>query len=267
VPNARQLTCRTFSAPIGQQPTDANLYATEYKLDAEVQEYAGCQYSANIHVAVIDSLTLQAWGKYWVDNSQVPPVVYNPTHAFGNLNNGAGCRNQLEKYFIFQTGNAAQMAGLKNMLNNGIPVGNYVLIYTWIRGNSQSIADTSVFTAMEALGADSMRYLSNDRAYIFFAKKGYPNTAQEVISPPNSNSQINFSTPLLSNWNTGTAHRDNDLRATVCLCTLKRCASDVTASGRDPHARWLLPLGAAVAVLTVRLSVTDLTDNTMELLN
>ena len=54
-----------------------------------------------------------------------------------------------------------------------------------------------------------------------------------------------------SNWNTGTAHRDNDLRATVCLCTLKRCASDVTAPGRDPHARWLLPLGAAVAVLTV----------------
>lgn len=208
VPNARQLTCRTFSAPIGQQPTDANLYATEYKLDAEVQEYAGCQYSANIHVAVIDSLTLQSWGKYWVDNSQTPPVVYNPTHAFGNLNNGSGCRNQLEKYFIFQTGNAAQMAGLKNMLNNGIPVGNYVLIYTWIRGNSQGIADTSVFSAMEALGADSMRYLSNDRAYIFFAKKGYPNTAQEVISAPNSWSQINLSTTLVSNWNTGTINTD-----------------------------------------------------------
>ncbi|HRG58939.1 MAG TPA: C25 family cysteine peptidase [Bacteroidia bacterium] len=208
VPNARQLTCRTFSAPIGQQPSDANLYATEYKLDSEVQEYAGCQYTANIHVAVIDSLTLQSWGKYWVDYSQSPPVVYNPTHAFGNLNNGAGCRNQLEKYFIFQTGNAAQMAGLKNMLNNGIPVGNYVLIYTWIRGNSQSIADTSVFSAMEALGADSMRYLSNDRAYIFFAKKGYPNTAQEVISAPNSWSQINLSATLVSNWNTGTINTD-----------------------------------------------------------
>ncbi|MFN4930770.1 MAG: C25 family cysteine peptidase [Bacteroidota bacterium] len=207
-PNARQLTCRTFSAPIGAQPTDANLYATEYKLDAEVQEYAGCQYTANIHVAVIDSLTLQAWGKYWVDNSQSPPVVYNPTHSFGNLNNGAGCRNQLEKYFIFQTASAGQMAGLKNMLTNGIPNGNYVLIYTWIRGNSQGIADTGVFSAMEALGADSMRYLSNDRAYIFFAKKGYPNTAQEVISPPNSYSQINFSTVLNSNWNTGTISSD-----------------------------------------------------------
>lgn len=207
-PNARQLTCRTFSAPIGQQPTDANLYATEYKLDAEVQEYAGCQYTANIHVAVIDSLTLQSWGKYWVDNAQTPPVVYNPTHAFGNLNNNTGCRNQLEKYFIFQTGSASQMAGLKNMLNNGIPAGNYVLIYTWIRGNSQSIADTGVFSAMEALGADSMRYLSNDRAYIFFAKKGYPSTAQEVISAPNSNSQINLSTTLTSNWNTGTINTD-----------------------------------------------------------
>lgn len=208
VPNSRQLTCRTFSAPPGQQPSDANLYATEYKLDAEVQEYAGCQYTSNIHVAVIDSLTLQSWGKYWVDNSQTPPVVYNPTHAFGNLNNGAGCRNQLEKYFIFQTGNATQMAGLKNMLNNGIPVGNYVLIYTWIRGNSQGIADTGVFSAMEALGADSMRYLSNDRAYIFFAKKGYPNTAQEVISAPNLWSEISLSTTLTSNWNTGTINTE-----------------------------------------------------------
>lgn len=209
VPNARQLTCRTFSAPIGQQPSDANLYATEYKLDAEVQDYAGCQYTSNIHVAVIDSLSLQAWSEYWVDNTVSPPVILNPTHNFGNLNSGTGCRpNAIEKYFIFQTGSATQMAGLKNMLNNGIPVGNYVLIYTWIRGNSQGIADTSVFSAMEALGADSMRYLSNDRAYIFFAKKGYPNTAQEVISPPNSNSQINFSTTLVSNWNTGTINTD-----------------------------------------------------------
>ncbi|MCC6252412.1 MAG: T9SS type A sorting domain-containing protein [Bacteroidia bacterium] len=204
VPHARQLTCRTFSAPPGQRPTDDDLYATEYKLDSEVQEYAGCQYTANLHVAVIDSLTLQSWGKYWVDNSQNPPVVYNPTHNFGNFNNGSGCRNQLEKYFIFQTGNLSQMNGLTNMLNNGIPDGNYVLIYTWIRGNSQAIINTGVIAAMENMGADSIRYLSNDRAYIFFAKKGYPNTAQEVISPPNSFSQINFSTTLTSNWNTGT---------------------------------------------------------------
>jgi hypothetical protein len=208
VPNARQLTCRTYSAPIGQQPSDANLYATEYKLDAVVQEYAGCQYTSNLHVAVIDSLTLQSWGKYWVDNSQSPPVVYNPTHSFGNLNNGASCRNQMEKYFIFQTTSAAQMGGLKNMLNNAIPNGNYVLIYTWIRGNSQSIADTGVIAAMEALGADSIRHLSNDRAYIFFAKKGYPSTAQEVISAPNSSSEINFSTTLTSNWNTGTINTE-----------------------------------------------------------
>ncbi len=207
-PHARQLTCRTFSAPPGQRPTDADLYASEYKLDSEVQEYAGCQYTANIHVAVIDSLTLESWGKYWVDNTQSPPVVYNPTHNFGNLNNGAGCRNQLEKYFIFQTGNASQMAGLKNMLNNKIPVGNYVLVYTWIRGNSQSLADTGFYSAMEALGADSIRYLANDRAYIFFAKKGYPNTAQEVLSLPNSFSQINLSTTLTSNWKNGTINSD-----------------------------------------------------------
>jgi len=79
----------------------------------------------------------------------------------------------------------------------------------------------------------------------------WSHNVQLIRSTQSSESSVRSDDKKCSNWNTGTAHRDNDLRATVCLCTLKRCASDVTASGRDPHARWLLPLGAAVAVLTV----------------
>lgn len=204
VPNSRLLNCRTYSSPINQFPSDAELYATEYRLDAEVQDYAGCQYIPAFHVAVIDSLTLQSWGKYWVDNSVSPPVTYNPTHNFGNANNGSLCRDQMEKYFIFRTNNAAQLSGMKNMLQNEIPNGNYILIYTWIRGNFQSLADTSLLSVLEGLGADSVRFLPNQKAWIFFAKKGDPSTAQEVISPGNGSSEITFSHPLTSNWNTGT---------------------------------------------------------------
>ena len=203
VPNSRQLSCRTYSAPNNQFPTNAELYATEYRLDAEVQDYAGCQYIPAFHVAVIDSLTLQSWGKYWVDNSVNPAVTYNPNHNFGNANNGSACRNQMEKYFIFRTNSAAQLAGMKNMLLNEIPNGNYILIYTWIKGNFQSLADTSLLSVLEGLGADSVRYLPNQKAWIFFARKGDPSTAQEVISPGNGSSEITFSTPLTSNWNNG----------------------------------------------------------------
>jgi hypothetical protein len=203
VPNAKMLSCKTFSAPPGQRPSDADLFATQYMLDAEVVEYAGCTYAPAIHVAVIDSLTLEPWGKYWVDNSQNPPVVYNPNHQFGNANNGSACRNQLEKYFIFRSGSAAQMAGLKNMLQTGIPDGHYVLAWTWIRGNFQTLADTSVISAFEALGADSMRFLPDHKAWIFFARKGYPGSAQEVISAGSGFGEINFSTPLSSIWDKG----------------------------------------------------------------
>lgn len=203
VPNSRQLSCRTYSAVFPGRPTDTELYATEYRLDTEVQDYAGCQYIPAFHVAVIDSLTLKPWEKFWVDNSVNPPVVYNPNNNFGNANNGSNCRNQPEKYFIFRTNSAAQLAGMKNMLLNEVPVGNYILIYTWIRGNFQSLADTTLISALESLGADSVRFLPNQKAYIFFVKKGYPQTAEEVISPGAGSSEITFSKPLTSNWFNG----------------------------------------------------------------
>jgi hypothetical protein len=203
VPNARMLSCKTFSAPPGLRPSDADLYATQYMLDAEVVEYAGCTYAPAIHIAVIDSLNLEPWGKYWVDNTQTPPVVYNPNHQFGNANNASSCRDQLERYFIFRSGNAAQMAGLKNMLQTGIPDGHYVLAWTWIRGNFQSLADTGVISAFEALGADSIRFLPDHKAWIFFAQKGNAASASEVISPGSGYGEINFNVPLTSIWNKG----------------------------------------------------------------
>jgi hypothetical protein len=172
-------------------------------LDAEVVEYAGCTYAPAIHIAVIDSLNLEPWAKYWVDNTQTPPVVYNPNHQFGNANNASACRDQLERYFIFRSGNAAQMAGLKNMLQTGIPDGHYVLAWTWIRGNFQSLADTGVISAFEALGADSIRFLPDHKAWIFFAQKGNAASASEVISPGSGYGEINFNVPLTSIWNKG----------------------------------------------------------------
>lgn len=74
------------------------------------------RYTANIHVAVIDSLTLQSWGKYWVDNSRNLQVVYNPTHAFGNLNNGAGSEINWKNISFFKQAMQLKWLALKTCL-------------------------------------------------------------------------------------------------------------------------------------------------------
>jgi len=166
---------RTFTAPDGQNPPANDLFATEYRIGTELAESAGNSYSPALHVAVIDSATLKPWQIRYVLNG----VVQNPNHNFGNNNNNQSAQNHLN-YFIFNPGNAAQMQGLKRMLQDSVPVGNYILVYTWIRGNFQSWADTSLRTMFENFGSDSVRYLPNNRGWIFFCKKGYPSTAKEI---------------------------------------------------------------------------------------
>jgi hypothetical protein len=288
VANSRMLSCKTFSAPPGLRPSDADLYATQYMLDAEIVEYAGCTYAPAIHVAVIDSLTLEPWGKYWVDNSQNPPVIYNPSRQFGNANNGSACRDQMERYFIFRTGVASQMTGLKNMLQTGIPDGHYVLAWTWIRGGFQNIADTSVITAFEALGADSMRFLPDHKAWIFFAQKGNPSTAAEVISPGSGYNEINFNRALSSTWNKGLMtsteigpslrwdtlywHQRSVENLSTDSISLKiigikaNGVSDTLASGIYPGSEYIFPLsGLANAAIYPKLLLHAITSDDQNL--
>ena len=195
---SKELSCFTWSAPGTSVPPDADLFATEYRIDQELIESAGNSYSPSIHVAVMDSVTLEPWGIRYSLNG----VIQNPNNNFGNSNN-MNPSNGHYKYFIFNVGNAAQMQGFKNMMLNGVPNGNYILIYTWVRGNFQSWADTSIFSVLENLGADSVRTLPNSRAWAFFAKKGYPQTAVEKFSPANGRYQVVLNGTMTSNVDFG----------------------------------------------------------------
>ena len=69
------------------------------------------------------------------------------------------------------------------MITEKVPDGYYLSAYTLRYADFQ---DTSYwknehFAAFEALGADSIRYVENQNPYIFFTRKGYPNTAREEI--------------------------------------------------------------------------------------
>ena len=187
----KELTIITYSAPGSSIPSNAQLFATEYRIDNELIESAGISYNPAFHVAVMDSLTLEPWEIRYNSGG----VLLNPNNGFGNANDYNPI-NGHTRYFVFQQSSASQMAGLKNMLLNGIPNGAYIGIYSWIRCNFQNLADTSLRSVLEQLGADSVRYLPSNRAWAFFVRKGYPNTAIERFSPADGSYQVVLNAPM-----------------------------------------------------------------------
>lgn len=187
---------------IGNPQSVSTSYGIEYKLDALIQDYAGCGWNAALHVVVIDSLTLQPWGKKWTDTSVNPAVTYNPNNNFGNINNEAACRNRVEKYFIFRTNSAAQMDSLASMLNNKIPAGNHVMIYSYLN-NMRSQWTPNLVNALSAIGAGSqITSIQDSIPFIFYVKKGYPSTSVEKIGT-NKYDIISLDVPLYSNLDYG----------------------------------------------------------------
>ncbi len=195
VTNTKLLTAKTYS-----NSDISHLFATEYKLDSDLQDYGGCSFIPAIHVAVIDSLTLQPWGTFWTDPQN---VQYNPTHSFNNANDNHNCQDNIDKFFIFRTNDATQMIGLDTLLNR-VPKGNYIVAWTWLQGNFQSWANNSAMNTFQTLGADSIATLGDTRSWIFFAKKGYPNTKIELMNQgQGANEELLISTPLVNNWTFG----------------------------------------------------------------
>jgi hypothetical protein len=152
----------------------SSINQTLWTLDANEIEGGWCFTTPSIHVAVIDPVTMEPWGTF--NNGE------NPDHQFGNVNNGPACRNRVEYYFIFRQNSTAQLQALQNMLENEIPEGHYVLLYTAARAeysNWQTYLP-SFFTTMQNLGATNMTPTSADRAFIFFTQKGNSTYTNEV---------------------------------------------------------------------------------------
>jgi hypothetical protein len=170
-----------------------------YKIDVDNQDYDGYLINNAIHVAVIDSLTLQPWGTKWTDNTVSPPYVNNPTHAFGQINGDGVARQRVEYYFIFRPqASATQMNNMLNMLH-AIPKSAYVLAYSWnetmfsdingVGGNANWNTIKTFFR--DSLHASSIDSVGPGRSWIFFGKKNDPSVAQQVVSDTiGSNDQI-----------------------------------------------------------------------------
>lgn len=151
-----------------------------WSLDLAAQDYGGCGPAA-WHVAVIDPVTFDAWGTYWVSPQG---TVYNPDHQFGNSNNNGTCRARVEKYFAFHTNSAGELAALQTMLTDAIPDGYHILVYSWLyldKTGTTANGGAGVMGALEGMGAPAFSALPDSVPYACYVRKGYPETFQDTV--------------------------------------------------------------------------------------
>lgn len=190
VTNAKELTCNAYGFPWEID----ELWATSYKIDAEVWADAGCSLDGAMYIAVIDSVTLLPWLS--------PENCWDEGNQYGQFNNTCQCKNgNRMANFVFRNEEGAnETLAMRDMLES-VPNGHYILAYTWIYGNYQNW-DESVIETFENLGADSIRTLPNEYPYIFMVKKGHPETAIEMIAD-SANANLTLSAPMFNSWVSG----------------------------------------------------------------
>jgi hypothetical protein len=174
---------------------------TNWYLNNTEVEYDLCQLTHSIHVAVIDPVTLQPWYSRGVVNG----VELNSGNNFGNANdlsNSPPCRVRPDGYFIFRQTTAEQRLAFRNMIENVIPEGYYVLIYTPIT-TRYDLWEPEMFDVFTALQSDSIYPGRPNRSFIFFGQKGNNLfNAEEVAQFQGQLITMNQSIPGVSSYGT-----------------------------------------------------------------
>jgi len=143
---------------------------TNWYLNNTEIDYGLCQTVHSIHVAVIDPVTLQPWYTRGIENN----IEVNSGNNFGNINdlsNSPPCRVRPDGYFIFRQTTSDQRLAFRNMIENVIPEGYYVLIYTPIT-TRYDLWEPEMFDVFAALQSDSIYPGKPNRSFIFFGQKG-----------------------------------------------------------------------------------------------
>lgn len=172
-----------------------NYLDVEFRVNGALGDYGGCALPEAIHIAVVDPGTLNHWETCWTD--PLTNIIYNQEHC--GQGNTTCNSNRPHGYFIFRMN---QLNSMVNFLTTHVPDSAYVLAYTWRRGNFQnwSQAQKDVFLNMGSLAVDT---INDGRPWIFFAKKGDPSTAMEMVGA-DGNSAIDFSALMQGTTDAGT---------------------------------------------------------------
>lgn len=180
-PNSSAISCLAIAATPG-----ANMYDNAWYLNGIQQDYNICTITPKFQVAVIDRSSLEAWEtRYTYTNG----TVANPTHNYGNANDNGGCEARPMKFFTYNQNNPTQLAAFRNLVENEVPYGDYILIYSPIttRYDWWNTYDPALYQTFANLGSDSIVPGRANRPFIFLTRKGDPNFVVELFSQNNEN--------------------------------------------------------------------------------
>jgi len=155
-------------------------FENNWYIDGELQEYGiGIGVGRKIHACWIDQTTLE------------PYETNNGIHDYGNINANTGGNPWQE--FRFLQNDSTQMAAFCNFVNNVVPNGDYLLIYTSIETLHDSwntFDSTVIYNTFENLGSDSILGTQDNLPFAFFVQKGSPGTKQEGYAQPGGTFQL-----------------------------------------------------------------------------
>ncbi len=179
---ARTLRCHNIGSP-----NSSNFMKISYEMDG----YGGmssCGATNALLMVVVDSFSLVPW--------------QSDRGRYGHSNYPHCSSAAYEQYFIFYLSNLdAGLDSLISMVENHVPDGNYIMIYSFMSGRFQQWPERA-YSAFERWGATKIRTVNSSVPYIFFTHKGRPDEAEEVIGT-SSTDQIDFHRTLYNNFNRG----------------------------------------------------------------
>lgn len=199
VQNNKQLLALTKGLPDG---TPAGYNEIGYSLNNVITEYNGCGGTPSVFAVVIDSTTLLPWstcGRNFNQSNQFTLIngdCNDPINTYGT----GTCRNRAENHFMFHLNDPTQLAGFNTMMNS-VPVGDYVLLYSWFT-TTYSTVDPLFLQTINSLGLNT-NGLNDNAPFIFFTKKGYQYANQSVLGQ-NQTDTLTLSSLLTTQWTRGT---------------------------------------------------------------
>lgn len=157
-------------------------YENNWYIAGDVQEAGiGVSVLRKIHVA-------------WIDYATLAPSLtgINTTNDFGNFNYDSHATATWEEYRFLQN-DSSQMAAFTNFVNNVVPDGDYLLIYTsleTLHDTWNTFDSTEIYSTFQSLGSDSISGTHSNEPFSFFVRKGYPGTKIEGYAPPGGTYQL-----------------------------------------------------------------------------
>ncbi len=175
----KRLSCYNIGSPNSAEYTEIR-----FAID-EVTDYSSCGAGGAMLLVVIDTINLMPWES-------------DKDEAFGNTNYPkCPSRDRNDLYYVFP-GNNAGMANLANVVDNYVPDGFYVLIYSFNRIKFTDWSEANV-QAFESWGAANIRFQSDYTPYIFYTKKGDLTESVEIIGT-SQDDIINLNVDLKNNF-------------------------------------------------------------------